>query len=845
MENTMRLEKKIFGTTLYVGKLPLETHYGVFNTYVFQNLIHKGYILALTMGDLEGSEHLYTRMHSSCVTSESLRSTDCDCVLQLEGAMKEIQKQKNGVLFYLIQEGRGCGYVGKSRACMMVQYSNDVLTTFDAYRDMGMKADYRDYSNIYEVAYMLGIEKQKFVLMTNNPDKIKGFEEVGLTLESIHGIEIEPSPFNQDYLISKEKYGHLLFQTKKKNTKYRLPHERVKPFAPFHLEKLQRFLFCASYYLPIKPVANQIIVTEERMLELTEKGFDPTQTFNLPNGTILAKMPIGTLKQIDFDPYWFKVNMFYDLGTYTDFVVLTYGDLSEGIPLVRVHSESIFNRFPLMNDSYKEKYRRSQEEIVKNGCGIILLFHRDGRGSGLSNYVLNNTKESETIGIKADARDAFAASQLVEYLLPEGHKTIAMLYSSSSRIGLEDALAKQGITVARWIPFSDLDKQKGHDVIQYRINSIPYYLNKINVQHTKLDTSKKYVITGVGSSEAHARYFCYLVEKFQKDVSITFRPLTFFESTPAMDELSKDTHLILVSQGLSPHACVPLNFWEPAKTTLFTAVTEKNKNEDKAAIVKRIREAGGSVITCPLEDEYLTLIRFVGPFCCYFGMYQYVSTTPLLDFDQRKVVATLFRAQSKTPPTGWITSAMECSRVIVVGTFNISPYWHNLLYKLEEGPFVSMVRGTELLEFAHGTFQNMEHQRKAGVNTCVAFIGCDSNKDALAQAREMLGDKYPCWVVNSDLPDELKILEFETVFNYLVLAWIEKKGIDQVAWAGKERQGILYSRTPVANTPCSRSRSDSRTDVSSNVNSDPSVDIDTLKGKLVAEGASTSSSTTS
>jgi 3,4-dihydroxy 2-butanone 4-phosphate synthase/GTP cyclohydrolase II len=82
-------------------------------------LITKGYILAIAHGDIK-SQTLYTRIHSSCVTSENMRSLDCDCVLQLEGAMKKIAEKKNGILFYLIQEGRGCGYVGKSRACMIV-----------------------------------------------------------------------------------------------------------------------------------------------------------------------------------------------------------------------------------------------------------------------------------------------------------------------------------------------------------------------------------------------------------------------------------------------------------------------------------------------------------------------------------------------------------------------------------------------------------------------------------------------------------------------------------------------------------------------------------------------------
>jgi 3,4-dihydroxy 2-butanone 4-phosphate synthase/GTP cyclohydrolase II len=70
----------IYGTTIYIGEVPLETVYGKFIAKTYQDTIHKGYIVSLVFGDLKGNHPLYIRMHSSCITSECLRSTDCDCV---------------------------------------------------------------------------------------------------------------------------------------------------------------------------------------------------------------------------------------------------------------------------------------------------------------------------------------------------------------------------------------------------------------------------------------------------------------------------------------------------------------------------------------------------------------------------------------------------------------------------------------------------------------------------------------------------------------------------------------------------------------------------------------------
>ena len=137
---------KIYGTTLYIGTQKLEMLYGFFITMVFQDLITNKYIIALINENTyklsnKDIEILYVRIHSSCVTSEMFESQDCDCVQQLEKAL-EIISEKGGILFYLIQEGRGCGYIGKARACQMVQYHeyhDKNFSTFDAYKNLGMK----------------------------------------------------------------------------------------------------------------------------------------------------------------------------------------------------------------------------------------------------------------------------------------------------------------------------------------------------------------------------------------------------------------------------------------------------------------------------------------------------------------------------------------------------------------------------------------------------------------------------------------------------------------------------------------------------------------------------------
>ncbi len=55
----------------------------------------------------------------------------------------------------------------------------------------------------------LGIKKMR--LLTNNPKKIIGLEGYGLAIIEQIPIEIEPGPFNREYLECKQlKMGHML-----------------------------------------------------------------------------------------------------------------------------------------------------------------------------------------------------------------------------------------------------------------------------------------------------------------------------------------------------------------------------------------------------------------------------------------------------------------------------------------------------------------------------------------------------------------------------------------------------------------------------------------------------------
>lgn len=61
------------------------------------------------------------------------------------------------------------------------------------------------------------------------------------------------------------------------------------------------------------------------------------------------------------------------------------------VPIVRVQSESILDRFPLKHTNFKDTYRKSITRIIKNGYGVIIMISQDGLGHGFGNLILNRS----------------------------------------------------------------------------------------------------------------------------------------------------------------------------------------------------------------------------------------------------------------------------------------------------------------------------------------------------------------------------------------------------------------------------------------------------------------------
>jgi 3,4-dihydroxy 2-butanone 4-phosphate synthase / GTP cyclohydrolase II len=158
-------------------EINLPTEFGEFRAAGYSNVIDGKEHLALIKGEINPENPTLVRVHSECLTGDVFGSYRCECRPQLHAALSQIEREGNGVLLYMRQNGNGL--VNKLRSYKVQEdEQNAVEENGEELREFGIGA---------QILKDLGISKMK--LLTNNPRKIKGIK--GYDLEVVETVPLQ------------------------------------------------------------------------------------------------------------------------------------------------------------------------------------------------------------------------------------------------------------------------------------------------------------------------------------------------------------------------------------------------------------------------------------------------------------------------------------------------------------------------------------------------------------------------------------------------------------------------------------------------------------------------------
>jgi GTP cyclohydrolase II len=132
-------------------------------------------------------------------------------------------------------------------------------------------------------------------------------------------------------------------------------------------------------------------------------------------------------------------------------LVMTLGDLQDGVPLLRIHSQCLTGEvLGSLRCDCRGQLELAMSTIAEQGSGLVIYLHQEGRGIGLmaklkayalQDQGLDTIEANEALGFDADCRDFSLAVAVLHELRV---RQVRLMTNNPQKV---EALTKGGIEV--------------------------------------------------------------------------------------------------------------------------------------------------------------------------------------------------------------------------------------------------------------------------------------------------------------------------------------------------------------------------------------------------------------
>jgi creatinine amidohydrolase len=299
-----------------------------------------------------------------------------------------------------------------------------------------------------------------------------------------------------------------------------------------------------------------------------------------------------------------------------------------------------------------------------------------------------------------------------------------------------------------------------------------------------------WLVAGAGGSEGPARVMVTLLQGL--GARAVFAPMSGFALDGSLVR-TEGAGLVLFSQGLSPNAQLALARQEAfAAAILYTAVAPGDGGEPER-LALAFQQRGGLVLRHGPAEESGLLVRFVGPAAATLlamaTAAELAGHEPPLS-ELRNALGGLAAARRRTRDA--LVPMREVERIALVTAGAGQGLAHGLRWKLLEALGLSDPPVWDVLQVAHGPFQQFYHQPMLlfGLEPPGSAALFDRLERMLVPSRHRLvrlraeSAAPACW------------LEHDAMLDELVIAYLEERPRDLIDWPGKGKDALLYRLGP-------------------------------------------------